>query len=191
MLNSVRNYINYSAAIIHGWFWKLGFILFAKDSFVKGALRVTSGSRFKIFGHKAVIRINSGAYIRHNCSIVVEDGVLEIGSRFFMNIGSSINVHHRVKIGDDCIFGEGVKIYDHNHVFQMSNMPFNQQGFSGGEIIIGNNVWLGSNVVVLKDTIIGDNVVVGANCVVKGNIPANSIITAGRELTIQPINFSS
>lgn len=191
MLNRFRNYLLFFAAIVHGWSWKLGFFLFAGKSFAKGLFRVAAGSRYKIFGSQAVLKINAGAYIRHNCSIVVEDGHLEIGSRFFLNSGSSINVHHRVKIGDDCIFGEGVKIYDHNHVFKKANQPFNQQGFSVGEIVIGNNVWLGTNVVVLKGTFIGDNVVIGANAVVKGNIPPNSVVTAGREMVIKPINFSA
>lgn len=190
MLNSIRNNIGYFASVIHGWCWKLGFILFAKNSYANGLVRVASGSGFKLFGNKTSVKIAQGAYIRHNCSIVVENGILEIGARFFMNNNSSVNIHHRVKIGDDCIFGEGVKIYDHNHVFNKAFKPFNQLGFSVGEIVIGNNVWLGSNVVVLKDTSIGDNVVVGANCVVKGIIPANSIVTAGREVSIQPINFS-
>ncbi|MGZ8517686.1 MAG: acyltransferase [Chitinophagaceae bacterium] len=191
MLNRIRNNISYFASVIHGWCWKLGLILFAKNSYAKGLLRVASGSGFKLFGNKTKVKIEQGAYIRHNCSIVVENGVLEIGARFFMNNNSSVNIHHLVKIGDDCIFGEGVKIYDHNHVFNKTYKPFNQQGFSAGEIVIGNNVWLGSNVVVLKDTSIGDNVVVGANCIVKGSIPANSIVTSVRELSIQPINFSS
>lgn len=190
MLNSIRNNIGYFASVLHGWSWKLGLILFAKNSYAKGLLRVASGSGFKLFGNKNKIKIGSGTYIRHNCSIVVENGTLEVGCRFFMNNGSSINVHHHVMIGDDCIFGEGVKLYDHNHVFNKAGKSFNQQGFSAGEIVIGDNVWLGSHVVVLKGASIGDNVVVGANCIVKGIIPANSIVTAGREMSVQPINFS-
>ncbi|HKO79453.1 MAG TPA: acyltransferase [Chitinophagaceae bacterium] len=190
MLNRIRNYIGFFASVLYGRWWRFGFFLFLKRSYVKGQLRVASGSTYKFFGDKTEIKIGPSAYIRHNCSIVIENGILEIGSRFFMNSGSSINVHNKVSIGDDCIFGEGVKIYDHNHVFKMPGKPFNQQGFSSGEIVIGNNVWLGSNVIILKDTRIGDNVVVGANCILKGTIRANSLVTAGRELSVQDINFS-
>jgi acetyltransferase-like isoleucine patch superfamily enzyme len=118
------------------------------------------------------------------CSIVCDGGKLVIGDNLVMNNFSSINVMGRIEIGNDCLFGEGVRLYDHNHQIGNKELPTNQQGFKIGTIKIGNNVWLGSNVIVLKDVIIGDNVVVGANCLIHKDIPANSIVTISQSLNI-------
>lgn len=46
---------------------------------------------------------------------------------------------------------------------------------SGGEVKIGNNVFIGYQSCILKGTTIGDNVIIGARSVVKGNIPSNTV----------------
>ena len=110
----------------------------------------------------------------------------------FFNYGCSISCLHSIKIGKNCIFGENVKIYDHNHIFKKANIPFSKQGFKTKEIVIGNNVWIGSNCVILKGVCIGDNVVVGANCVISENIPPNTLVKRKSDEQISsPIIFSS
>jgi acetyltransferase-like isoleucine patch superfamily enzyme len=93
-----------------------------------------------------------------------------------MNNGCSINSHLSIKIGDNCMFGERVSLYDHDHVFE-GPVDVRESGFRTAPIVIGRNVWLGTNVTVLRGSQIGDNVVIGANVVVKGVIPANTVVT--------------
>lgn len=112
-----------------------------------------------------------------------------IGDNVFFNNYCSLNSHHLISIGNDCIFGENVKIYDHNHVFYKKNIKIAKQGFSDGKIEIGENCWFGSNVVILPNTKIGDNVVVGAGVVLNGNIPSNCIVKLGKNYYIEKINY--
>lgn len=72
-------------------------------------------------------------YIKSGFRVLVENGaVLEIGDRTFFNYGCSITAQNRITIGKDCLFGEDVKIYDHNHVFKHMPTPIAEQGFSWG-----------------------------------------------------------
>lgn len=124
-------------------------------------------------------------YFRKGLSINIgPQGLLSMGKHVFLNNYCSITCLHRVSIGNDCIFGENVRIYDHNHKHEINGIPYYKQGFTIGEIAIGNNCWLGSNVVVLKGVKIGDNCVIGANTIVYKSIPENSIVVNRQDLLI-------
>ena len=45
----------------------------------------------------------------------------------------------------------------------------------GGEVIIGDNVFVGYKACILKNTKIGNNVIIGARAVVKGHVPSNTV----------------
>ena len=119
------------------------------------------------------------------CPSAAWGGVIEIGNNVFFNNGTSITAKEKIEIGDNCIFGENVKIYDHNHVFKELQKPIMEQGFSTKEIHIGSNCWLGSNVVVLRGANIGDNCVIGAGCIVSGDVPCNSLVRSVSNQTIE------
>ena len=126
---------------------------------------------------------------RRNVNIRVTNGKLSIGKKVFINNNSSITCRKKISIGDNCIIGEGVKIYDHNHKFNKKEIPFRDQGFKDDGIIIGNNVWIGSNSIILKGVNIGDNVVIGANTVVIEDIESNCVIYGQRENIIKNIKY--
>lgn len=128
-----------------------------------------------IYGQKFVVG-NSVTW-RNNFSVMIaESGRVEIGSNCFFNNNCSINSNELVRIGEGTLFGENVKIYDHNHRFRDKDKSIKEQGFSNGAVIIGKRCWIGSNVVILKGTTIGDNCVIGAGCVVNGIINSNTVI---------------
>ena len=93
-----------------------------------------------------------------------------------------------IVIGDDCIFGENVDIYDHNHRFAQREL-IKKQGFSKGGVKIGRNCWIGSNAVILKGAEIGDNVVVGAGCIIDGKIPSDCIVRTKKNYEIEEIRY--
>ena len=85
--------------------------------------------------------------------------------------------------------GENVKVYDHNHRFNIENTLISEQGFSVGEVSIGENCWIGSNVIILKDAKIGNNCVIAAGSVINDVIPDNSIVRNNIKIDIERINF--
>ncbi|MBH0055744.1 acyltransferase [Pseudoalteromonas sp. SWXJZ94C] len=102
-------------------------------------------------------------------------GEIVIGDDVFINNYSSMTSRGKIKIGNNTLIGESVKIYDHDHIFNQQALIKNQ-GFKVGIVNIGSNVWIGSNVTILRGTTIGNNCVVGAGCVLKGNYPDGSLI---------------
>ena len=59
---------------------------------------------------------------------------------FFYNF-CSINAREYIKIDDRTIFGENIKIYDHNHKFSKLGIDIKKQGYSSKKVIIGEHCW--------------------------------------------------
>lgn len=136
----------------------------------------------------AMLRIGSGSAFRQRCVLTLEEeGALTIGANNFFNNNCSISCLGQITIGNDNLFGENVKLYDHNHEFRNADRLVRDQGFNVGKIIIGDNCWFGSNCVILNNVIVGDNVVVGANVVVYKSIPANSLVRLESTITVRPL----
>jgi len=126
--------------------------------------------------------------IRDKLKIWFEKGAhLYIGDGCFFNSGCCITCLHSIEIGKNCIFGEGVKIYDHNHKFQDVNRLIKDQGFSYGNVCIGEDCWIGSNVVILKNARIGSHVIIGAGCVINENISDNTLVRCDRHIECEEI----
>lgn len=131
------------------------------------------------------IRIGRRFQAREYCFFRAEkNGELTIGDNVFFNNHCSVTCLGKITIGNNCQFGEGVKMYDHNHIYADRNVLISSQGYTIGTITIGNNCWIGSNVVILKDVTIGDNVVIGAGCVIHKSIAPGSLVYNQQNLQI-------
>lgn len=146
-------------------------------------------SKMSIEDKGAYLNIYRNVRIKDYCSIRVLGGKLEIGENVFMNNYSAINCLHEIKIGNKVMFGEGVKIYDHNHKYEYLNQELciHPDDYTKNPIIINDNCWIGSNVVILKGVTIGHNSIIGAGCVIFKSVPPNSIIVNKQDLEIKQI----
>lgn len=141
-------------------------------------LRIGDFCNFSLYPQLQKVELGNNINIRNYCNILVANGgELVLGNRFFMNNYCSVNCLEKIEIGENTLFGEGVKLYDHNH--QYSSAPefrVEHQKFNTAPIKIGKNCWLGSNVTVLKGVTIGDNTIIGAGCLIYKDVPANSVL---------------
>ena len=138
------------------------------------------------------ISIGSGFSLRKGVIFrIKKTGRIIIGNNVFFNNYCTLSSIGEITIGNDCIFGEGVRIYDHNHRYCYSNIPIHEQGYKVKPVIIGDNCWIGSNVVILPGATIGDNSVIGAGVVVYGRIPEDSVVKNIQELQIDKIERGS
>lgn len=138
-------------------------------------LQFGKGFTLEVKGNKWCFIANSIRF-KNYCTVVIQEtGNLNVGKNVFFNSHSSINCLNGITIGSNSIFGENVKLYDHNHKFRIEETPIAQQGYKTAPIKIGKNCWVGSNVVILKGITIGDNAIIGAGVVVANDIPENSI----------------
>lgn len=156
-------------------------------SFTKSNIKLGNYSTINI-SESAKITLGENLDLRNYISIWVgKSAKLSLGDGFFMNNHCSINCLESIDIGENTIFGEGVKIYDHNHEYNYSgsNLKIEKQKFNKSAVVIGKNCWLGSNVVVLKGVTIGDNAIIGAGCMIYKDVPPNSIVVNHQNLIIK------
>lgn len=135
----------------------------------------------KIFIYRLIY--GKSLHLPLNCSfrsgfhIVIEkSGGVRISDNCFFNHCCTIASRAGIIIGEGTIFGENVKVYDHNHCYKDSNIPIKHQGYTSAPIVIGKHCWIASNVVILKGVTIGDNCVIGAGSVVYKDVPDGSVI---------------
>lgn len=113
-------------------------------------------------------------YIRNNTLINTEDnGELIIGDDTFFNRNCVISCRKKIRIGDNCIFGPNVCVYDHDHKHDSNGIS---KGYVCDDVIIEDGCWIGAGVIILRGTHIGKDSIVAAGSVVKGNYPEKTLI---------------
>ena len=137
-----------------------------------------------IYGSR--LNYGKGFQFRKGFSMSIEDGKVNIGEFVFFNNYCTVCSKQSITIGNNTIFGENVKIYDHNHKYVLDNTPIKQQGYSSAPIHIGSNCWIASNVVILKGVTIGDHCIIGAGCIIFKDVPANSVAINKQNLEVKP-----
>ena len=150
-LNEVRVGVNHQEKIVQDGTWNV-FQIDDKASFIVGPNVICRN--FENF------RVPSGKLILH-------DGV-------FINTSCSFNCMERIEIGAGTMMGEGVRFYDHDHVYTAEKIEKWQ--WTTAPIRVGRDCWIGSNVTILKGVTIGDNTIIGAGCLVRNDISANSVV---------------
>lgn len=153
--------------------------------FFDRSLTLGSHSKFHFYGECKELRIYKNVSARSFCNFLLfKDARLIIHENVFFNNYCSINCLGTIEIGENTIFGEGVKIYDHNHIYNYDDnqqLTVERNNFTIGKIKIGKNCWIGSNVIILNDVEIGDNVIIGAGNLIYKSIAANTLIRVKME----------
>lgn len=155
---------------------------------VHKSFRMGSSRRLDL-SKESSITIKDNVFMREFCNVVVgRNAILRIENDVFFNNYCSINCIEKIFIGEHTLFGEGVKIYDHNHQY-ITHPVFTvaKDKFVSSPVTIGKNCWIGSNVTILKGVTIGDNVIVGAGCLIHKSIPADHIVKMNSQVNVEPL----
>ena len=144
--------------------------------------RISPKCSLKLFG-KGKLEIGRNCDISPYCDLEVHgNGVLKIGDGCYFNRFCMISAQENVTIGERCMFGPGVKVFDNNH----KHSP--EEGVSPelttSPITIGDRCWICSDAVILKGVRIGNNCVVGAGCVVREDLPDGTVVTLTQEMEV-------
>lgn len=93
---------------------------------------------------------------------------LRVGNNCRISYDCIIQANGGIELGDEVIFGPGVKLWSVNHVFERLDAPVFEQGYDHKPVVIGDDVWLGANSFIMPGAQIGDHVVISAGAVVAG-----------------------
>ena len=123
---------------------------------------------------KASLIVGSNVICRNFENFHVSSGKLILHDGVFINNSCSFNCMERIEIGSGTMMGEGVRFYDHDHIYTAEKIEKWQ--WTTAPVRVGRDCWIGSNVTILKGVTIGDNAIIGAGCLVRKDIPANSVV---------------
>jgi acetyltransferase-like isoleucine patch superfamily enzyme len=96
---------------------------------------------------------------------------LVLGARVFINTGATIVATHSIALGDDCLIGDFVAIFDSDHHPMEPSRPTRV-----APVRLGANVWVGRSAVILPGVTIGDHAVIAAGSIVTGDVPAKTLV---------------
>ena len=128
------------------------------------------------------IQFGNNVSIHSNTIIDCTGGIRSIGEGLIIgdNVGISpncfIQVRGTVQIGDNVLFGPGVKLFSESHNFEDPGKFINEQGETRKGVIIEDGVWVGSDVTILDGVTIGSNSIIAAKSLVNKDVPSFSIV---------------
>lgn len=143
---------------------------------VNNYLDISKDAEFQI---EEGVTLNESNYLT-----VKKGGRLSIGKNTYIT-RATISCLDEINIGESCILGEGLKIFDHNHQYTTEPFSVSKTKFNTAAVKLGNNVWTGANCIILKGVTIGDHVILGAGCVVHKDVPANTMLLNQQELLVK------
>jgi nodulation protein L len=132
---------------------------------------------------KASFIVGSNVICRNFENFRVPSGKLILHDGVFINNSCSFNCMERIEIGAGTMMGEGVRFYDHDHVYTAEKIEKWQ--WTTAPIRVGRDCWIGSNVTILKGVTIGDNTIIGAGCLIRNDVPANSVVYNDGNLVVK------
>ncbi len=133
--------------------------------------------------NKADLIVGSNVICRNFENFHVSSGKLILHDGVFVNNSCSFNCMERIEIGSGTMMGEGVRFYDHDHIYTADKIEKWQ--WTTAPIRVGRDCWIGSNVTILKGVTIGDNTIIGAGCLIRNDVPANSVVYNDGNLVVK------
>jgi galactoside O-acetyltransferase len=129
---------------------------------IRGPRNIVIGKNFNSMGYLYLYAHEGGAIrIGDDCSINTN-----------VQIGAAAG---RIVIGNGVMIASNVVLRAANHDIRRAT-PMRYQASQGGEIIVGDDVWIGSNSVVTADVTVACGTVVGAGAVVTRSTEPYSIV---------------
>jgi galactoside O-acetyltransferase len=113
-----------------------------------------------------------------NCSLGAINGELKIGDYASLAENVQINASQkgRIVIGNYVMIAPNVVLRASDHVTIRVDKLMREQGHSGGDIVVEDDVWIASNVVVVADVRIGKGAVVAAGAVVTKDVEPYTVV---------------
>lgn len=162
------------------YFWKIIQlkVQFGKRISIKWSARISSTAIFRISTDSKIV-VGDEVELRENVIIkAAAGGQIYIDEHVFMNDGCYLNSRDYIHIGSNTMFGQGVKIYDHDHDIRSEDMKTH---FKQAPVEIGENVWICSDVIILRGCTVGSDSVVAAGTIVRKDVSSGVLCYTKKE----------
>lgn len=137
-----------------------------------------------IHGHRNIVIGRNLSSLGHLYLCAHEGGAIRIGDDCSINTNVRIDAAAgRIVIGDAVLIAANVVLRAANHGIRRDT-PIREQPSRGGEIIVGDDVWIGANSVVTADVTVARGTVIAAGAVVTRSTEPYSIVAGVPARTI-------
>ncbi len=150
MRERVTNYfvklfgLNFQEILLQNNRFKIANLSRTKNVFIDSTFSCETDINLNIRDAVKELLIRANVVFRHYCNIYVhENALLRIERNVFFNNYCSINCLGEIVIGEFTMFGESVKIYDHNHLYNFTEeglLHVEREKFNIGKVIIGKKL---------------------------------------------------
>ncbi|MBL8089814.1 MAG: acyltransferase [Anaerolineales bacterium] len=124
------------------------------------------------------ISIGENFSIRRNSTLGAINGELIVGDNVSIAENVTVNASEKGKIvlGNYVLIAPNTVLRASDHVTTRADQTIREQGHTGGEIIVEDDVWIGANCVVVAGTRIGKGAVIAAGAVVAKDVEPYTIV---------------
>ena len=124
------------------------------------------------------IEIGNNVVLSRNTILSCKGGSIAIGNNTNISVNCTVISESSVRIGDNVLFAAYCYVIaGGNHGIDRTDIAIIQQdSFSKGGVMIGDNVWLGAGVKVLDGVTIARDAIAGAGSVVNHDVPSFTIV---------------
>lgn len=186
----IRQYLN-----IKKYLYYLAFSDNKPEFYFKSILQPTHflGKGKIIIGATSKIGVWPSPYLLSGCAYLearMEGSLIQVGSRTFINNSAVIIADKTaILIGDDCLIGQCVNIFDSDfHGLELENR--NNGSYECSPVNIGNNVFIGANVTILKGVSVGEGAVIANGSIVIKDVEAFSVVAGVPAKRIRSLIFN-
>lgn len=131
---------------------------------------------YLVLQENAKLHIKGDVSLRNRSMVQVNSGGKAEFGYFTSNVGINIQCGNHIVIGEDCMIGRNVTIYD--STYHPTGTDIAHMKVNTSPVVIGNHVWIGSNAVIMQGSHLGDGCVIGTNATITGKLPSNTMVAA-------------
>jgi acetyltransferase-like isoleucine patch superfamily enzyme len=91
---------------------------------------------------------------------------------------------HRIEVGDNCLIGDLVAIFDSNHHPLEPSCPTRI-----APVRLGVNVWVGRSATILPGVTVGDHAVIAAGSIVTEDVPTRTLVAGAPARPIRTLDI--
>jgi acetyltransferase-like isoleucine patch superfamily enzyme len=113
-----------------------------------------------------------------------KNGSLVLGEQIFMNTGATVVATHRIEVGDNCLIGDLVAIFDSNHHALEPSGPTRV-----APVRLGANVWVGRSATILPGVTVGEHAVIAAGSIVTEDVPPKTLVAGAPARPIRTLDI--